>query len=313
MQIITQFDFIPEAAKESVIALGNFDGVHLGHQKLIHRMNQIAAKLGKPSAVLTFDPHPATILRTHQPHKYLGTQEQKNRWLETLEIDYLFLVPFNPLFSQITATDFVRTFLAHQLAASHLVIGHDFIFGHNRTGNALLLQQLAATYHYELTQIDAVAINQIICSSTSIRHAIKEGQLEKAQSLLGRPYQMAGIVEEGRQMGRTIGFPTANLRLGNYAIPPFGVYAVSVNIDGHLLEGVANLGIRPSFVKDDTPLLEIHLFHFDQIIYNHYIEVSLLHFIRPEQVFASTELLSAQIKQDCTIAHSFFRKQDLSK
>lgn len=288
---------VPPAA----IALGNFDGMHKGHQQVIRSASRIAANSSVPLAALTFEPHPISVLFPAQEPFRLTNIHQKATCMASLGVEFLYVVTFTPQFSQITAKDFIETILMRKLKAQHIVTGYDFIFGHKRQGDTTLLQHYALQHAFGFTSIPALTLPhdpRTAYSSTGIRQLIKHGKIQEVFPLLDRYFSLAGTVIQGNKQGRLLGFPTANLPLGDFIRPVFGVYAVQVNLEGTIYPGIANIGCRPTFGHKE-PLLEVHIFDFDQMLYDRYIEVSLVEFLRDEKQFDSLQALQTQITSDC--------------
>lgn len=308
MEIITDYTHCPPAAQACVVALGNFDGVHLGHQKVIGRTRDIARKDNVPSAVMTFEPHPISVLRPDVPPFRLGTPQAKAALIAKLGIDYLFSMAFDKSFAQLSAESFINDILVTHLKVSHVVIGHDFIFGHKRSGNAQLLEEMAGKNGFGFTQVQSVGKDDVIYSSTGIRQHLASGRPEEAALMLGRIYRISGIVQKGDQRGRKLGFPTANIALGDLQRPAYGVYAVHVTIGESPLmyKGVANIGVRPTF-DGEKELLEVYIFDFNEEIYEQQLHVELVRFIRPEKTFDGIEALKAAIDSDCKQALGILR------
>lgn len=286
------------AAQGSAVALGNFDGVHKGHQAVILTAKEIAVAENIPSSVLTFEPHPVSVLNSQSAPFRLTTPDSKAHRIAALGVDYLFTIPFSTRFAQTPAHAFIEEVLIKTLAARHVIIGYDFIFGHRREGNASLLQRYANEGAYGFTQVQAAGDGAASYSSTRIRQALRGGDLDTASRILGAPYTITGTVSHGDKRGSTIGFPTLNLDTGNVLRPARGVYAVLVEIeDGHY-QGVANIGIRPTF-GGTQETLEVHLFDFDRQSYGETAQVTFVTRLRGEKAFDSPDQLVAQIRQDC--------------
>jgi riboflavin kinase/FMN adenylyltransferase len=303
---------LPERARGAVVALGNFDGVHLGHRAVIEATKTIAAEVAgrmgtkPPTAVLTFEPHPRMVFQQEPPPFRLTPFRIKARQIEALGIDALFVLRFDRVFSLTSAEAFVDDILIRDLGVAHVVTGYDFVFGNRRRGNAALLHDMSARGGFGFTEISPVASpHSTVYSSTAIRELLIAGKPRDAALLLGRPWEIEGHVQQGDQRGRTIGFPTANLRLGTYLQPALGVYAVRAGIDrGERTawhDGVANLGRRPTFGGTEARL-EVHLFDFAGDLYGRHLRVELVEFLRPEQRFAGIEALTAQIVRDAARA-----------
>jgi riboflavin kinase/FMN adenylyltransferase len=293
-------------AAGAVVAVGNFDGVHLGHQAVIRAARDQAAAEGRPSAVLTFEPHPREVFQPGNPPFRLSPLRPKTRAIEAIGIDALFVLHFDLAFAAKSAEEFATELLAKSLQARHVVVGYDFVFGRGRKGNATLLAELGRTLGYRVTAIPPVrGPHDEIYSSTRIREYLVAGQPRRAAELLGRPWEIEGRVEHGDERGRALGFPTANLLLGDYLRPAFGVYAVKAGVDQgadtRWHPGVANLGRRPTVVGT-VEQLEVHLFDFSGDLYGRHLRVELIEFLRPEKKFDGLEALRAQIAEDAARA-----------
>lgn len=297
---------LPPDARGVAVALGNFDGVHRGHRAVIGAAREAAARLGVPSAVLTFEPHPRALFKPDQPPFRLTPFRIKARLVEALGVDALFTVHFDRAFSQQSADQFVESVLVQGLGARHVVAGYDFVFGHNRGGDMAFLRAAGERSGFGVTEVRPVADpSGIIFSSTKVRELLQAGEPEAAAAILGHPFEVEGRVEHGDKRGRTIGFPTANVELGEYVRPRFGVYAVRAGVDqgGQTVwhGGVANLGRRPT-VGGTVERLEVNLFDFDADLYGRHLRVQLLRFLRPEMRFDGLDHLKAQIARDAGAA-----------
>lgn len=298
MNIVKDYKNCPEIAKGSFIAIGNFDGVHKGHVTVINKAKELAQQKGLKTSVLTFEPHPLNILRPNIAPFRLTSESQKIKIMQNLGIDNLFIINFNQEFSQLSADSFINNVLVNALGAKHIVTGEDFIFGNKRSGNSALLEKASESCLFGYSKVAPVGYEEVF-SSSLIRHNIKTGQLDSAYSMLGHNFSICGIVIEGAQKGRTIGFPTINIELGEYLRPAFGVYAVKINITGeNTLYGAANIGTRPT-VNGTKELLEVHIFDFNKNIYGQMVEIELINYIRPEKEFAGLDDLKQQIAKDC--------------
>ncbi len=296
---------VPQALRGSVVALGNFDGVHKGHQGVIGRAAQLAVGLNKPLSVLSFNPHPARFFQPDRPPFGLASPAQKQALLEAFGADGILTLPFNRAVAELSPQAFVDTILIDAIGASHVVCGYDFTFGQNRAGKAEDLATLGVT----ATVVKPVTARgqTLPYSSSRIRQLLKEAAPDKAAELMGRWWQIEGIVSHGDQRGRSIGFPTANLELGDYLRPTYGVYAVRVHVAGAIYDGVANIGLRPSF-SPPRELLEVHLFDFAGDLYDKTIFVDIVAFIRAERTFAGLEPLKSQIAVDRATADKILRQ-----
>ena len=305
MRIIRSFESWPQAAHGSVMALGNFDGMHRGHQAVIARAESLARAQNRPCAVMTFDPHPRRFFKPELPVLRVIPFAQKAQLMRNAGVDFLYVARFNRAFSELAAEEYLLDVLQEKLKVAHIVTGHDFAFGKGRRGNAAFLQNNAPAY----TSVEAVdGGGGEVFSSTGVRHALEAGDVEKAAQILGRPYVLRGSILHGDKRGRTIGFPTANLRPVPLFLPRFGVYAVRMKLAGKWHEGVANLGVRPTF-GSEKPTLETHLFDFDGDIYGQRVEVELRRFIRAEQKFSGLEELKSQIARDGETARGYFKAE----
>jgi riboflavin kinase/FMN adenylyltransferase len=306
MQVIQNHSNCPPSAKQSVIALGNFDGVHKGHQEIIKLTCEIARAKNLPSAVMTFEPHPVSVFRPEISNFHLTSLEQKIKLIEALGVDFLFVMNFDENFAKITAEDFIKNILCEGLSVKHVVIGYDFIFGHDRGGNAQMLHDLSGSSGYGFTQVDAVGKDDMVFSSTKIRENLRQGNLENVQLMLGRNYEIAGVVIKGENRGKGLGFPTINIDSGELMRPASGVYAVRVKIGDAIYNGVANIGTKPTFVGK-TEELEVHIFDFDEDVYGRNVEIEFIQYIRAEEKFQSVESLVAQIAKDCIKAREILQ------
>lgn len=307
MKIFRHFDEVPEALKGAVVAIGNFDGVHLGHQALIAEARRQALARKKPLAVLTFEPHPAEFFRPRPDSIRLTPLRTKARLLAELHVDAMFALTFDRTMATMPAEDFVRQVLVEGLGLCGVVVGPDFIFGKARAGSVETLRKMGAENGFSVTCFDMVKAASPLdgeekISSTRIRDSLRAGRPEEAARLLGRFWAVEARVEHGDGRGRKMGFPTANMHLGHCLAPAFGIYAVRVTITENEKpvgrhDGVANFGIRPMY-QSPVPLMEAHLFDFDGDLYGKHLSVELIGYIRPEAKFDSLEALIAQIGVD---------------
>jgi riboflavin kinase / FMN adenylyltransferase len=312
MRIFRHHTPLDKDARGAVVAVGNFDGLHLGHQAVIRTARDLADAAGAPQAVLTFEPHPRSVFQPAIPPFRLTPFRSKARWMEAFGVDLLFALHFDLGFAAIGAEDFVGKLLVEGLAVRHVVVGEDFVFGNKRRGNAALLRQEAARHGFGVTLVAPQAgANGQIYSSTRIRDFLAHGRPAEAAGLLGRDWEVEGRVEGGEKRGRLLGFPTANITLGEYLRPATGVYAVRAGLDRpgargpetvwH--DGVANLGVRPTFGGDGL-VFEINIFDFAQDIYGQHLRVALVDYLRPEKKFDGIEQLKAQIALDSARARA---------
>lgn len=290
---------LPAELRGGIVALGNFDGFHLGHQAVVGRAVERARAEGRPALVATFDPHPMRYFQPGTPWFRLTTLEQRGALMQAAGVDALLVFGFDAGMAALSADDFVLTRLLGQLGVAGVVTGEDFTYGKGRSGSVAELAALGAAHGFSTDTVGAVELDGEIVSSTRIRAALREGRPRDAAKLLTRPFTVQGEVRHGDKLGREIGYPTANVDMGHYLRPAYGIYAVRVTLaDGRVVDGAANLGIRPSF---DPPkeLLEPYLFDFSGDLYGTVIEVALVDFLRPEAKFDTLEALVAQIDADC--------------
>jgi riboflavin kinase/FMN adenylyltransferase len=304
MRIFHDWRNLPPDARGASVALGNFDGVHLGHAKVIRAAH--AALPGAPLAVLTFEPHPRELFRPEDPPFRLTLPAEKRAALASLGVAILYELTFDAQFSLMEAETFIIEVLHAGIGARHLACGPDFAFGHRRGGSTALLAARAEALGIGLTLVPPLADEAGPLSSSRIRRYLEEGYPERAAAELGRPFSVRGVVARGQALGRTIGFHTANLALGRHVRPARGVYAVTVRLaDGRELRGVANLGLRPTVADAGTELrLENHIFDFSEDLYDREITVALHAYLRPEQKFPGLEALRAQIERDAAAARA---------
>lgn len=299
---------LPDKWRGNVLAIGNFDGVHLGHHAVIANARAHADKLGCPLGVILFDPHPRRFFAPDAPSFRLTRIVTRARLLEAAGVDFTLALPFDARMASCEAEDFIAGLLVGDLQAKSIAIGHDFRFGKGRRGDITMLQAFGATHGFDVVTTQAVLQpdNETPYSSSAIRQYLRDGAPEKAASLLGHDWALEGEITTGDRRGHTIGFATANMELDDYLHPAFGVYAVRAQImtgalAGQWFDGVANLGMRPT-VGTPQPRLETHLFDFEADIYGQYMSVALIDFIRPEQKFDGLDSLKAQIARDSETA-----------
>ncbi|MGB1247576.1 MAG: bifunctional riboflavin kinase/FAD synthetase [Chitinophagales bacterium] len=299
MRVFKNLDNLP-AFKNAIITIGTFDGVHIGHQKLLERINKLAKEKQGESILLTFHPHPRFVVNPDDKSlKLLNTLDEKIALLEKYGIDNLVVAPFSREFSQMPAIEYVKDFLVNNFSPDTIVIGYDHHFGRNRSGNIDLLNEYQSIFNYTIEEISKETLADIGISSTKIRHALQEGKVSLAAQLLGHTYSLEGFVIKGKQIGRTIGFPTANIRTEVHykLIPKNGVYAVEVIYDNTRYKAMLNIGNRPTF-EGTNKSIEVHIFDFDDIIYGEKIKVEFVKHLRDEQKFDSVDLLKNQLNQD---------------
>lgn len=297
----------------AVLTIGTFDGVHLGHQKIIERLKEEARKVNGETVLFTFFPHPRMVINpTNHGLKLIQTQAEKIENLERLGLDHLIIFPFTKEFSTLSADEFVRDYLVNKLHVKTIVVGYDHQFGKNREGSLKQLQKLSETLPFKVIEIPAHEVDEINVSSTKIRQAIEIGDIQTANSYLNEPFEISGNVVKGNQIGRTIGFPTANIEIGDdlKIIPTIGVYAVEVILeDQRKLHGMMNIGIRPTVTDSKEVKIEVFIFDFSEAIYDQRIKVYLLQRIRGEHRFQSVEVLRAQLQEDEKTVRTIFSNQ----
>ena len=286
----------------AMVALGNFDGFHLGHQAVVGRAVAMAKKRQAPVIVATFDPHPIRYFRPNAAPFRLTTLDQRERLFAAAGADAMLVLRFDAELANVTASGFITDWLIARAGATGVVTGEDFTFGKGRGGNTQVLADVGRAHGLIVETVGAVSEAGEIISSSRIRTAMQEGDCATANRLLTRPFAIEGIVQHGDKVGRTIGYPTANIEMGSYLRPRYGIYAVRGRLaDGRVLDGAANLGIRPSF-NPPKELLEPYFFDFAGDLYGQNIEVELHHFIRPEAKFDTLDALTAQMDADCAEA-----------
>jgi riboflavin kinase/FMN adenylyltransferase len=285
--------------KKTILTLGTFDGVHIGHRSILKKLNENTENGKFESAVLTFFPHPRIVLQGKSDLKLLNTINEKIDLLDKIGIQNLIIHPFDANFAELSAEEFVKTILVDQLHIQKIIIGYDHRFGKNRTANIDDLTAFGLKYGFEVEQLSAQEINEISISSTKIRTALEDGEINLANEYLGYAYFLSGTVVKGKQLGRTIGFPTANIELEEAykLVPKNGVYVVAAEIDEKTVYGMMNIGFNPT-VHGKNRTIEVHFFDFDSDIYDSHIRVAILQRIRSEEKFESVELLTNQLKKD---------------
>jgi riboflavin kinase/FMN adenylyltransferase len=299
MEILRSIPELERLRGPLFLAIGVFDGVHRGHQAVISTSADHAAASNGTPVVVTFDPHPEKVLRPQAAPHLLSATEHKIALIRALGVEHLLIITFDKQFAATEPEDFVQKLVIHSKPLREICVGHEWSFGKNRRGNLDLLKKLGAKFNFDVVGIPPVKINGAVVSSTAIRQAIEKGDLAKAAEMLGREYTILGTVTRGDNLGKKIGFPTANLSAHSEQFPPNGVYVAEARIDGELYRGVINLGIRPTVSSGKSErVLEIHLFDFNRDIYGHDVEVRFLKFLRSEKKFQDLDTLVQQIRQD---------------
>ena len=300
MKIFNDFSLIANIPNP-VLTIRTFDGVHIGHQKIIKQLNEEAEKIGGESVLFTFFPHPRMVLSPENHGlKLIQSQEEKLEKLAHIGLQNCIVYPFTEEFSQLTAFEFVRDFLVKQLKVKKLVIGYDHQFGKNREGSISYLKTVSKEFNFDIIEIPAQEIDEVNVSSTKIRDAILKGEIELANEFLGAPFQLSGKVVKGKALGRTIGYPTANIEMNSELklIPAKGVYAIKVFVKGGWYGGMLNIGFRPTISEESNQTIEVHIFDFADNIYGENITVQFLSKWRDEMKFNGVEELKNQLKKD---------------
>jgi riboflavin kinase/FMN adenylyltransferase len=299
MAVFFNIDHLP-AFKNPVITIGTFDGVHLGHRTILEEVARIAAEAGGDSILLTFEPHPRKLLQPGKPLGILTPLHQKLKLILATGIRHVIIAPFTEVFAHQTAENYIREFLVGKFHPHTIIIGYDHQFGHGRAGNIDLLRRFAPELRYQVREIPGQLIDEAFVSSTKVRQAIRDGRVNDATDMLGRPFAVAGKVIHGDERGRTIGYPTANIEPADpdQILPARGVYAVQVTHKGNRFGGMLNIGVNPTVTDRDQLRIEVHLFDFDKQIYGETLDVSFVQRVRDEVKFDSLDALIAQLKQD---------------
>jgi len=301
----------PSRWSQPVLALGNFDGVHRGHRKILERVRRVADERGATSVVMTFDPHPPRVVRPDKAPPLLMTKSQKLEAIEQAGVHGAAIVRFTPEMSRWEPEMFVRTVLVDWLRVAEVWVGANFLFGHDRTGNFTLLRMLGSRYGFRAEKIDPVRYKEFVVSSTRVRRLVSEGRVDEAGALLGHAYSLDGTVVRGDQRGRTIGFPTANVCTENELLPPHGVYATTIRIRDIVHASVTNIGVRPTVDHSGRTTIETHIFKFDRDVYGAPVRLGFVQRIRDERAFETLEQLQAQIAADCSRARVLFDRLSL--
>jgi riboflavin kinase/FMN adenylyltransferase len=294
-----------------VLALGNFDGLHRGHIKILDRVKRRAGERGATSVVMTFDPHPPRVVRPDKAPPLIMTKAQRLEAIAAAGLQGTAVVRFTPELSQWDPETFVRTVLVEWLHVTEVWVGANFLFGRDRAGTFSLLRTLGARYGFRAEKIDPVRYKEFVVSSTRIRRLIAEGRVDEAGALLGHAYAIDGTVVEGARRGRTIGFPTANLQTDNELVPPRGVYATTARIDGIIHPSITNVGLRPTFGDVPAPVIETHVLDLDRDLYGQHLSLGFVQRLRDERPFEGVEALVAQITADTERARALFERMSL--
>ncbi len=306
MKVLSSLSALP-VLRNPCVTLGTYDGVHVGHHMILKQLIHRAAETSKDSMLITFDPHPRQALGLGNV-SLLTPLDEKIELLAKTGLDYLLVLPFTKEFSNQNATDFINRVLIQELNISEIILGYDHKFGHNREGDVHLLGNVLGKSGRLVTEIPAQDVDEIIVSSTRIRSALIQGDIETANRLLGYPYQINGKVVMGNQLGKTVGFPTANIELTNHSklVPGNGVYAVKLRLKNRTHLGMMNIGVRPTVSNSRHRVIEVHLFDFNEDFYGESVSITIYNHIRMEQAFSGLEALTEQLKKDEINSRSFF-------
>lgn len=296
-------------ARPTILTLGVFDGLHLGHQRIMQTVVDRAKAVGAVATAITFDPHPRAVLHPESAPPLLQTLDQRLANLEVLGIEQVIVEPFTREFAAQPAEDFLNNITHDRLHAREVYLGKGFAFGKDRGGNIALLRKMSEKLGFAADEVGEVQIRGQRISSSKIRHLLADGQVNLARRMLGRPYGVEGVIIRGNRRGHTIGFPTANLKPHNRVIPRFGVYATATLIDGKWRKSITNIGVRPTFESDSEPSIESYIFDFDGDLYGDVLRVRFLYRIRDERKFNGIDELKAQIEKDTRRARNYFRHQ----
>ena len=306
MTFIRDLQSLQSFNQRSVVTIGSFDGVHLGHQAILNQVKAVAAELGLPSVVMTFEPQPQEFFSGERAPARLMRLREKVDALFGFGVDQVLCLQFNRELRNLTAAEFVSSVLVDGLGTRHLIVGDDFRFGCDRSGDFKMLSEMGETYDFAVQDTETLEVDGQRVSSTLVRQILEQGNFERASQLLGKPFTITGRVVYGQQLGRELGFPTANVQLNRYSAPLSGVYAVLVNIDGAVYQGAANVGLRPTVGDLLKPILEVHLLDFEADLYGRRIEVKFVTKIRDEEKFTSLGKLIESIQRDVKQIRAWF-------
>ncbi len=310
---------IPSHAETPIaLTIGNFDGVHLGHQAMLTRLKNAASQLGLPACVMTFEPHPREFFSPDQAPTRLTSLREKLELLDKSGIDGVIVYRFNFDFAKINPETFITRILVKGFSTPWILVGDDIRFGARRAGEFSMLNDFSIKHHFEAEEMPSFAVNDQRVSSTSVREALTCGDLNHARQLLGRPYSISGRVMNGDKLGKKLGFPTANIQLKHNKPPVSGIFVVIVHgavksSPTEIVQGVASLGVRPTVHKNGKPVLEVHLFDFNQEIYGRHLRVDFLHKLRDEETYSDLETLTQQIAKDVENAKSYFLTSNVNQ
>jgi riboflavin kinase/FMN adenylyltransferase len=312
MRVVTDSDIAAGILHDSVVTIGNFDGVHRGHMEIFRHLNSCGFQRGLQSVVVTFEPHPLKVLSAGAPPPMITTFEQKVALIASTGVNYLVVVPFTVEFARMTADDFVRNMLCDTLGMRHIIIGHDYAFGRGREGNYTTLERIGAEKGFTLEDMEPIGEEALVFSSSLARRLIASGDMEAASGVLGRYHMISGTVVHGRDIGRTLGFPTANLSTRNELLPPDGVYAVMVLVDGLLVEGACSIGLNPTF-DGGSRAIEVFMLDYADQIYGREISVCFVRRLRDVKKFPDAAALVKAISQDVLHTREILAAVDQNK
>ncbi len=300
-----------EKSKNTVVTIGTFDGIHRGHRKILDELLRISKEENSRNFVITFEPHPRTVVAQKFDIRLLTTLEEKKEIFENYGIENLMVINFTKEFSKLTSEEFIRKFICDKIGARHVVIGYDHKFGRNRDGNESTLRSLGEKFGFDVTQVPPIKENDVVISSTLIRNLLLKGKVEEANSYLGRNYSLSGKVVHGAGRGISLGFPTANLQPDSKRklIPANGVYAVSVKLENKVYFGVMNIGFRPTFNQTPHAITEVHILDFNKDIYGENIKIEFVKRLRDEKKFVGKEELIKQIEDDIQRTKKIFKER----
>lgn len=292
----------------TIISIGSFDGLHQGHQIILSNLVKYAQKHKGTSILITFDPHPRKLLYPQQSLKLLSSFEDRLELMEQIGLDVIVVVPFTKDFAALSAANYIENFLIKKFQPKTIIIGYDHKFGHDRSGDIKMLEQWALKAHFQLIEIPEHQISDAAISSTKIRQALEKGQVSQAHNMLGRPYRLSGKVIKGQQLGRTLGYPTANIEVSNtdLLIPALGIYIVQAIIQNKKYPAMMSIGYNPTTSQDQRLKLEVHLLDFNQDLYGQSLQIDFLEFIRKEAFFENLEQLKLQIQEDEKLSREWF-------
>jgi len=288
-------------SEESVICIGNFDGVHIGHQAILNRLTKAAKKRNCPAIAVSFEPHPGKVLYPKKAPKIIKTGKQKRDLLRQSGIDFYYVINFTPSFAKTEAEDFIKNIIFNILNAKEIFVGENFAFSKNRKGNVIFLESLEKKYNYKTHAVESVKFKEEVISSTKIRQMLEDGDVKTASKLLGRFYYLEGIIVRGKQLGKKLGYPTANISSANEMVPHLGVYATYTIINNKKYKSITNIGKKPTFGGNEI-IIETHIFDFNRDVYGELIQIQFVSFIRPEIKFENINILVENIKNDCVKA-----------